>query len=109
MVWHVVLMKPRPDLGIDERRALVEAFDRAVQNIPDVRGERVGRRITHGAGYETSNTDAEYAAVLDFEDVAALQRYLRHPAHEELGRRFGAAVSSAAIYDFEDFKRSRVP
>jgi len=109
VIWHLVLMKPRPDLGADERQALVDAFDRAVREIEDVRGVRVGRRIVHGAGYEHSTPDAEYAVVIDFEDVAALQRYLRHPAHEELGRRFGAAVSSAAVYDFEDVKRSPVP
>jgi hypothetical protein len=27
--------------------------------------------------------------------------HLRHPAHEELGARFGQSLSSALVYDFE--------
>jgi len=37
----------------------------------------------------------------DFDHLAGLQAYLQHPAHEELGARFGQSVSSALVYDFE--------
>jgi hypothetical protein len=102
MLTHLVLMKPRPDLLVEDRRALVDAFERAIRDIPTVRGVRVGRRITHGAGYEDSAPDrADYVAVIDFDDLAGLQTYLRHPAHDALGMRFGQSLSSAAVYDFE--------
>ena len=39
--------------------------------------------------------------MIDFDDLAGLQNYLRHPAHAELGARFGQALSSALVYDFE--------
>ena len=42
---------------------------------------------------------AEVAALVD--DLAGLQTYLRHPAHEELGRLFGQSLSGSLVYDFE--------
>jgi hypothetical protein len=102
MVSHVVLMKPRPDLTAVARTALVDAFERAVREIPTVRDVRIGRRIAHGAGYEASAPDtADYLAMIDFDDLAGLQAYLRHPAHEQLGAQFGESLSAALVYDFE--------
>jgi hypothetical protein len=102
MVSHVVMMKPRADLSADDRQTLVAAFERAIRAIPTVRAVRVGRRIVHGAGYEQTAPDAaDYLIVIDFDDLEGLQTYLRHPAHEELGARFGQSLSSALVYDFE--------
>ena len=99
---HVVLMKPRADLSATERRSFVAAFERAMREIPSVRGVRIGRRVKHGAGYEAAAPDAaDYLAVIDFSSLADLQAYLRHPAHDELGARFGQSLSSALVYDFE--------
>jgi hypothetical protein len=102
MLTHVVLMKPRADLVAADRSAFVAAFDRALREIPTVRAVRVGRRVRHGAGYETTAPDsADYIAQIDFDDLAGLQAYLRHPAHDELGARFGQSLSGALVYDFE--------
>lgn len=102
MVIHLVLLKPRPDLSAADRQAFVAAFARATAEIPEVRGVRFGRRITHGAGYEAGVPDAaDYLAILEFDDVAGLRAYLQHPAHRDVGDRFGGSVSSALIYDFE--------
>lgn len=102
MIAHVVLFCPKPDLSVDDRRSLVAAFERAVREIPGVRNTRVGRRVTHGAGYEQRMPEtADYLIVIDFDDLEALQTYLRHSAHQELGARFNRSLSSALIYDFE--------
>jgi Stress responsive A/B Barrel Domain len=102
VVWHLVLMKARPDLSSGDRQALVDAFNRAVREIPTVRDVQVGRRLTHGAAYEAAAPDsADYVASIGFDDLAGLQTYLRHPAHEELAARFYQSLSSALIYDFE--------
>jgi Stress responsive A/B Barrel Domain len=68
-ISHLVLMKPRPGLSPADRDALVAAFERAAREIPSIRGIRVGRRITHGAGYEQPDA-ADYLAVIDFDDLA---------------------------------------
>ena len=101
MVSHVVLMTPRPNLAAADRRALIDAFDRAIREIPTVKDVRIGRRVTHGAGYEQSAPEMSYLAVIDFDDLAGLQTYLRHPAHLDLGARFGQSLSTALVYDFE--------
>ena len=102
MVSHVVLMTPKPDLTDADRRAFIAAFERAVKEIPSVRGVRIGRRVLHGANYESlAPTCGEYFAAIDFDDLAGLQTYLAHPAHEELGTRFYKTLSSAAVYDYE--------
>ena len=102
MISHIVLMKPRPDLSAEERLAFVDAFERAIREIDTVRDVRVGKRVTHGAGYEQTSPDAaDYLAVIEFDDLAGLQAYLRHPAHQNLGEHFGRSLSAALVYDFE--------
>jgi len=102
VVRHLVLMKPRSNLTPVERQALIDAFENAIREIPEVRDVRVGRRVTFGAGYEAASPDAaDVLVTIDFDDVAALQAYLRHPAHQELGERFNQSLSAALVYDFE--------
>jgi hypothetical protein len=102
MVSHVVLMKPRPDLSATDRQALVDAFDRAIREIPSVRSVRIGRRVSHGASDEARVPDgADYLVIIDFDDLAGLQAYLRHPAHDELGARFRQSLSSALVFDYQ--------
>ena len=89
-------MKPRPDLSAAERQALIAAFEHAIREVPTVRGLRIGRRTRHGAGYESiSPEQADYLVAIDFDDLAGLQAYLRHPAHDALGARFNMSISSA--------------
>ena len=102
MIAHVVLFRPKRDLSRDDRDALVDAFERALREIPDVRGFRVGRRVRHGAGYEDTAPDiADLLVVIDFDNLEGVQAYLRHPAHVELGARFAQAFDSGGVYDFE--------
>jgi hypothetical protein len=102
MVAHVVLLKPRADLPAQERRAFVNAFQRATREITSVRGVQIGVRVIHGAGYELTMPDtADFVAIIEFDDVAGLKAYLEHPAHAELGRLFGRSLSSALVYDFQ--------
>ncbi len=102
MISHVVLFRAKRDLSADDRRALIAAFKNAVREITSVRGVRVGRRVRHGAGYEQTSPDlADVLIAIDFDDVAGLQAYLRHPAHDELGARFNQAMDSGVVYDFE--------
>jgi hypothetical protein len=103
MISHVALMKPRPGLSASDRDRLIAAFERAMREIPTVRQVRVGRRVTHGAGYEARMPDAaDYFVMIDFEDAEGLATYLRHPAHEDLGMRFNDSLDAALVYDFEE-------
>lgn len=108
MVTHVVLMKPRADLSSADRDAFVDAFERALREIAEIRAVRIGRRVTFGAGYEAAAPDMEYAAMIEFDNLPALQTYLRHPAHQELGARFGVSLSAALVYDLEECRLEEV-
>jgi hypothetical protein len=102
MISHVVLMKPKPGLPDEERRAFIAAFERALREITTVRAVRIGRRVVFGASYESTAGDAaDYLAIIDFEDLTGLQTYLQHPAHEQLGALFYRTLSSGLAYDFE--------
>jgi len=102
MIAHVVLMKPRPDLSAGDRQSFADAFRRAVHVIPDVRDVTIGRRVRHGAAYEAlPGADAEFIAILTFDDLAGLRAYLSHPSHETLGAKFSECLSAASAYDFE--------
>ena len=78
------------------------ALSAAATEIPNVRRFQVGPRVTHGAAYENLATqDFPFAAIVEFDDIAGLQAYLRHPAHERLGRLFYELQDAALAYDYE--------
>jgi Stress responsive A/B Barrel Domain len=102
MLFHVVLFRPRPDLASAERADLVEALEGALQRIPSIRRFHIGRRVTHGAGYEAlMPVPLDYGAVIEFDDLAGLKAYLEHPAHKALGSRFMQSLESSAIFDYQ--------
>jgi hypothetical protein len=102
VISHVVLFRPKPDLSRADQDALLAAFTHAIEDIPDVRAVRSGHRIRHGAGYEQPAADfADVLVIIDFDDLAGLQAYLRHPAHVELGARFNQSLASGVVLDFE--------
>ena len=102
MITHVVLFRPRPGLPPGERAILVDVLRTAMRSIPSIRRARVGRRVTHGRPYEQAmSIDYEYAALIEFDDLAGLKAYLEHPAHESLAGRFFSSVAETLIYDFE--------
>lgn len=102
MIAHLVLFTPKAGLLEAERRGLADALVHALREIPSIRRARFGKRVRHGRAYEAlMRTNYEYAALLEFDDVAGLTAYLEHPAHGALGARFFAAFEEALMYDFE--------
>ena len=101
MIVHVVLFRPKSSLADEERRGLADALVTAIRQVTSIRRARVGTRITHGRPYELlMRTDYSHAALLEFDDVAGLQAYLQHPAHDALASRFFAAFEEGLFYDF---------
>jgi hypothetical protein len=102
VIVHVVLFRPRADLSLDARRALIDAWAAALRDIPSIHRAQVGPRIRVGRSYEELNpTDLPYAALLEFDHMDALRAYLDHPAHEAMSTRFFGAIADALIYDFD--------
>ena len=102
MFLHIVLFRPKPGISDSDRAAMFAALDAAAKDIPTVRRFQVGARVTHGAAYETLMAhDFPLAAIIEFDDLAGLQAYLRHPQHERLGELFYALQEAALAYDYE--------
>jgi hypothetical protein len=102
VITHIVFFRPRAGLLPQERTDLIDTLRTALRAIPSIRHARVGRRVTHGRPYEQlMRVNYEFAALLEFEDVAGLKAYLEHPAHEVLATRFFGVVDEALMYDFE--------
>lgn len=108
MVVHVVLFRPRPDVGDVEREALFEAMRVAAREIPHVRGFRIGQHIDPAIAYRLGGfPEFPWVALLEFDDEAGLRAYLAHPLHEALGARFNAAAAGALIFDYTIAERLR--
>ena len=102
MFLHIVLFRPKPGISDADRDAMFAALNAAAGEIPTVRRFHVGARVTHGAAYEKMMPqDFPFAAIIEFEDLAGLQAYLRHPAHERLGELFYKLQEAALAYDYE--------
>jgi hypothetical protein len=102
MILHVVLFKPRNDLSVEARQGLIHVLARAIDEISAIRRVRIGRRRMHGRPYEQlMRENYTHAAILEFEDLAALHTYLEHPAHADLATRFFDCFEQALMYDFD--------
>jgi len=102
LIAHVVLFRLRPEVPPEDRRALLDAWATALNDIPVIRRARVGRRVRIERSYESlTRLDFPYVAVLEFDSVEALRAYLDHPAHEAVATRLFAAIEDTLIYDFE--------
>lgn len=102
MLCHIVMFRPRPDLSRVDQDALAAAFQEAVTRVPSVRRFHIGRRVTHGRGYEEGmSEDMSFGVVIEFDDLPGLKAYLEHPAHQQLGARFMSSVAATYVYDFD--------
>ena len=102
MFIHIVLFRPKLGISETDRIAMFGALNDAAREIPTVRRFQVGPRVMHGAAYEAVMTeDFPFAAIIEFDDLAGLQAYLRHPKHEALGRLFYQLQAAALAYDYE--------
>ena len=102
MLAHVLLFRVREDVPADERKLLIDAWAKALRDIPAITRAHVGRRVRIGREYEQlMRTDYPYAAVIEFENEAGLRAYLDHPAHADMANRFFAVLNDVLIYDFD--------
>ena len=109
MIAHVVLFTPSPGMSRRDREAFIQLLRAAFAGVPGIERVRVGKRTRLGRPYDGLMTiPIEYAAVLEFETAEALSRYLDHPAHAELGRRFFELAGTALVYDFSMVEPERV-
>jgi len=89
MLTHVVLFKFKPETTLEEATRLESGLKGLPAIIGEIREFRVGRDVVH------SERSYDLALVSAFDDLAAMQRYQVHSAHQEvvaLVKEFCAAV-----------------
>jgi hypothetical protein len=102
MIAHVVLFKPRGDVTDNDRSQFIDAIVRARREIPGIRRFHLGRRVMREVSYaQAMPQDFTYAAVIEFDDAAAVQAYLQHPAHDPMGAWFWKVSEATLVYDYE--------
>ena len=103
------MLRPPEGLAHSDREALLDAMRQAFSTIPGIERVRIGRRKLMGRGYEALlNEHMEWLAVLEFDSESDLMRYLDHPAHVDLGKRFFESAEAALVYDFVIVEPGRV-
>ena len=103
MIAHVILFSPKADLPESTRQDVLAGLSRAAASIPSIRRFRIGARVTHGRpGYEQMMREPfEFAAIIEFDDMAGLTAYLAHPVHAAIGDHFTTSASRSLAYDYE--------
>ena len=102
MLAHVLLFRVREDVPATERQLLIDAWAKALRDIPSITRAHVGKRVRIGREYEQlMQADYPYAAVIEFENEAGLRAYLDHPAHADMANRFFAVLTDVLIYDYD--------
>ncbi len=94
MIQHVVMVTFKEDAGeeqIDELERLLGALPAV---IPEIRQYDFGRDVLR------SERSFDFALVSAFEDLEALDRYRRHPRHQEVLQLMGRICDRTQVVDF---------
>ena len=95
MIRHVAVFRFVPEFTTDQREHWMSLLRALPAQIPSLRHMSVGADVL---GAEFSY---ELAIVADFDDLAGLDSYNRHPAHAEVLRISAPVKISLATVDFE--------
>ncbi|WP_354246831.1 Dabb family protein [Agromyces sp. PvR057] len=95
MIRHVAVFRFAPEFAPAERERWMSLLRALPERIPELRSMSVGTDVLGGPASH------ELAIVADFDDLAGLEAYTRHPAHAEVLRISAPVKVSLATVDFE--------
>lgn len=95
MIRHVAVFRFAESFTSAERAHWLELVQALPSHIPGIRSMSAGEDVVGGP------SSHELAIVADFDDLAALEAYSRHPAHAEVLAISGPVKVSLATVDFE--------
>ena len=96
MLTHVVLFKFKPETSPEQASQLEAGLKGLPTVIDEIREFRVGRDIIR------SERSYDLGLVSAFDDLAAMQRYQVHPAHQQVVAMVKACWSSVVAVDFPE-------
>ncbi len=83
MIRHCVLLRFKESVDDSLINELMQAFEKLPDTIPGVRGVVAGANVSP----EGEDQGFRHGFVMDFDDAAARDAYLAHPAHRALATR----------------------
>lgn len=95
MIKHVVLFKFKPETTEAEIKQLADAFSDLPDTIEEI------REFVFGADVIRSERSYDFGLVSLFDDLAALNRYQVHPAHQAVVVHVKQISSAVVAVDFE--------
>lgn len=95
MIRHVAVFRFVPEFTAEDRQHWISLLRALPAQIPELRRISVGEDVLGGPASH------ELAIVADFDDLAGLEAYTRHPAHDEVLRISAPVKASLATVDFE--------
>jgi hypothetical protein len=96
MLTHVVLFKFKPDTTAADADRLQAGLQALPAVIGEIREFRVGRDVIR------SERSYDLGLVSGFDDLAAMQRYQVHPAHQEVVALVKTLCASVVAVDFNE-------
>jgi len=96
MIKHVVAFRFKEGVSDERRHKLLEEYNGFPIKFPEMRNFSIGKNIS-----QRDNT-FEYAFSVEFDDEAALKRYLSSAEHEDhVVNRFRPVIHARAIVSYE--------
>lgn len=96
MLTHVVSFKFKPETTAEQAAQLEAGLRGLPAVISEIREFRVGRDVVR------SERSYDLALVSGFDDLAAMQRYQVHPAHQEVVALVKALCAGVVAVDFNE-------
>lgn len=83
----------------EHQQRLIEAAHRFAAQIPEVKGLSVGKSVPKGS--PLMDTTFDISLTMHFDDQAAMERYNKHPVHEQAAKEVFLPLSAKILfYDF---------
>jgi hypothetical protein len=91
MIHHIVCLRFREGTTADQIAAAGDALLGMQRTIPDIRAVRWGPNLAPSAG------EYSHVLVVALDDMAAVSRYLEHPAHVDVVSTYLAPIRDARL------------
>ena len=101
MIYHLVLLKVRPDVSEDQTTAVFEAIGALRDAIPGITGYEWGPYSSQ----EGMNRGFTHGFCMTFRDAASRDAYLPHPEHEKVKTQvlaiLAGGIDGVLAFDFQ--------
>jgi hypothetical protein len=102
MIRHCVFIRFRPEVGRNERAAILADIVALKQHLGGIHAVHIGPNVSPEAGMDKGFAEG---FIVDFRDAASRDAYLVDPAHQAAGAKLVAAadggIAGILVYDLE--------